>query len=343
MTITMKAYELGPQTGVESLTPVTRPVPQPGPGEVLLKVRLVCLNARDVQVIEGRYGAKKAENRIPVAEGLGEVVALGEGVTALALGDRAIGAHFTGWLDGPFNPRYFGIDYGITHDGWLAEYIRFPADALVRVPDALSDEQAAPLSASALTAWHAVVEVGAVKAGDLVLALGTGGVAIWALKIARMHGARVAITSSSDEKLALARQMGADVTVNYRTHPDWAAELLRQTGGRGADIVAETGGQATLPQSIAAAAPHARIVFISVAGADQAVPLNIGASIGKNLNFRGIAAGSRAMLRRLVDAAVVNGLEPAVDRCFTFDQAQAAYAWLRSGGHVGKVLIRVAD
>lgn len=343
MTAMMKAYEIGAQNGVEALTATTRPIPQAGPGEVVLKVRLVCLNARDVQVMEGRYGAKKPENRVPVSEGVGEVVALGVGVETVALGDRAICAHLAGWLDGAFSPRYFAQDYGITHDGWLADYVKLPASALVRVPDALSDEQAAPLAASALTAWHAVVEVGAVKAGDLVLALGTGGVAIWALKIAKMHGARVAITSSSDEKLALARHMGADYTVNYRTHTDWAAELLRQTAGRGANIIAETGGQGTLPQSIAAAAPNGRIVFISVQGADQAVPLNVGASIGKNLSFKGIAEGSRAMLQRLVDAVAANGIEPAIDRRFTFDEAQAAYGWLKGGAHVGKVLIRIAD
>lgn len=339
----MKAYTIGAQTGIDALTAVTLPMPEAGPGEVVLKVRLVCLGARDVQIMEGRYGPKKPESRVPVSEGLGEVVALGEGVTSIALGARAICAHFTGWLDGAFTPRYFGVDYGISHDGWLAQYISLPADALVTVPDALSDEQAAALSASALTAWHALVEVGQIKAGDLVLALGTGGVAIWALQIAKAHGALVAITSSSDEKLDLARSLGADYTVNYRTHPDWEAELLRQTGGRGADIVAETGGQGTQGKSVSAAAPNGRIVFISVAGSDQAAPLNVGATIGKNLTLKGIASGSRAMLQRLVHATAANNIQPVIDSRFGFEDARAAYAHLKAAGHVGKIMIRVAD
>jgi NADPH:quinone reductase-like Zn-dependent oxidoreductase len=339
----MKAYEIGAQTGVDALTATTRPMPEAGPGEVVLKVRLVCLGARDVQIVEGRYGPKKLEARVPVSEGLGEIVALGEGVDGLAVGDRVIGTHFTGWIDGAFTPRYFGVDYGVTHDGWLAEYVKLPAHALVKVPDSVGDEQAAALSASALTAWHAVVEVGQVKAGDLVLALGTGGVAIWALQIAKAHGALVAITSSSDEKLELARKLGADYTVNYRTHPDWDAELLRQTGGRGADIVAETGGQGTQAKSVAAAAPNGRIVFISVAGGDQAAPLNVGATIGKNLTLKGIAAGSRAMLQALVHAVAANDIQPVIDRHFAFDEAVDAYNHLKAAGHVGKVMIRVAN
>jgi NADPH:quinone reductase-like Zn-dependent oxidoreductase len=337
----MKAYELGPQTGLESLTLTTRPDPVAGFGEVVLKVRMVALNNRDIQVLEGRYGAKKPETRIPVSEGVGEVVALGEGVSSVALGDRAVFAHFANWLDGAFALSHFGTDYGMTHDGWLAEYIKVPAAALVKVPDGLSDEQAAPLASSALTAWHAVVEVGKVKAGDTVLALGTGGVAIWALQIAKAAGARVVITSSSDEKLDLARKLGADVTINYRTHPAWEAEVLKATGG--ADIIVETGGLGTQAQSVLAAAANARISFISVAPQADAAPMNIGLIIYKNLVLKGIAEGSRAMLASLLRAIELHQIQPVIDSTFTFDQAPAAYAHLKTGSHVGKILIRVAD
>lgn len=336
----MKAYELGTQDGISALTEVTRPDPVAGPGEAVLKVRLIGLNNRDVQVIEGRYGAKKAPERVPLSEGVGEVVALGEGATGIAVGDRAVFAHFATWTDGAFAMSAFGHDIGITHDGWLAEYIKVPASALVRVPDGLSDEQAAPLASAAVTAWNAVVAVGQVKPGDLVLALGTGGVAIWTLQIAKAHGAQVAITSSSDEKLDLARKLGADFTVNYAQHPDWAAELLRQTGGRGADIIAETGGQGTLPLSINAAAANGRIVLIAVGSADGPMP-NYGGIIGKNLVIKGITEGSRAMLAGLVDCIAANDIQPVIDRTFTFDQAREAYAYLKSGGHVGKVLIKL--
>lgn len=336
----MKAYEIGAQDGISALTEVTRPDPVAGPGEAVLKVRLIGLNNRDVQVIEGRYGAKKASERVPLSEGVGEVVALGEGASGIAVGDRAVFAHFATWIDGPFAMSAFGHDVGITHDGWLAEYVKVPASALVRVPDSLSDEQAAPLASAAVTAWNAVVAVGQVKPGDLVLALGTGGVAIWTLQIAKAHGAQVAITSSSDEKLELARKLGADFTVNYAEHPDWAAELLRQTGGRGADIIAETGGQGTLPLSINAAAANGRVVLIAVGSADGPLP-NYGGIIGKNLVIKGITEGSRAMLAGLVDCIAANDIQPVIDRTFGFDEARDAYAYLKSGGHVGKVLIKV--
>jgi NADPH:quinone reductase-like Zn-dependent oxidoreductase len=333
------AYPIGPQNGLASLTATTRPEPVPGPGEAVLKVRMLALNNRDVQVLEGKYGAKKPEDRVPGSEGVGEVISLGEGVQGITPGDRAVFAHFVNWLEGPFAGAYFGADYGITHDGWLAEYIKVPAAALVKVPDSLSDEQVCGLASSALTAWNAVVAVGQVKPGDLVLALGTGGVAIWALQIAKAKGAKVAITSSSDAKLDLARKLGADYTVNYRDHPDWEVELLKQTGGAGADIVVETGGQAGLAKSLGAAATNGRIVLIAVGPAPDAPLPNFGAIIGKNLTIKGIAEGSRAMLADLLETIAASNIQPVIDRSFAFDSANEAYAHLASGSHVGKVVI----
>ncbi len=337
----MKAYVLGSQEGISSLALTDRPDPVAGPGEAVLKVRLACLNNRDIQILEGRYGARKAEDRIPLAEGLGEVVSVGEGVSAVAVGDRAVCPHFVAWNDGPFDMAYFGKDLGTFLDGWAAEYIKVPASALVKVPAGVADEAAAALAAATLTAWHAVCVIGEVKAGDLVLALGTGGVSMAALQIAKANGAFVAITSSSDEKLEEARKMGADYTVNYRSHADWPAELLRQTGGRGADIIAETGGQHTLPQSINAAAVNARISLIGVGSADGPLP-NYGAIIGKNLVIKGIASGSRGMLVDLLRAMDANGFAPVVDKTFAFDEMAEALDYLKSGGHQGKVMIRVA-
>lgn len=335
----MKAYQLGAQEGISSLTSVTRPDPVAGPGEAVLKVRYACLNNRDIQILEGRYGAKKPQDRVPFSEGMGEVIALGEGATGIAVGDRAVFPHFYKWQDGPFDLAHFGADVGITIDGWAAEYIKVPASALVRVPDALTDEQAAPLASATVTAWNAIVEVGKVKAGDLVLALGTGGVAMAALQIAKANGALIAITSSSDSKLARAKKLGADFTVNYTEHPDWVAELLRQTGGRGADIVVETGGQHTLPQSINAAAVEGRIVLVGVGAGERPLP-NYGAIIGKNLTIRGIASGSRGMMFRLLRAMQATGFAPVIDRVFDFDEAAAACEYLKSGSHLGKVMIK---
>lgn len=338
----MKAYQIGSQTGLDSLTATTRPDPVAGPGEAVLKVKLVCLNHRDMLVLEGRYGARRPEDRIPLSEGVGEVISVGEGVTSVKVGDRAVFAHFVTWIDGDFSQAAFGSDLGITHDGWLAEQVKVPAAALIPVPAAVTDKQVAPLASSGLTAWHAVVEVGKVKAGDTVLALGTGGVSIAALQIAKANGARVVITSSSDDKLALARSLGADITINYRTTPDWAAEVAKATDGKGADIVVETGGYATLSQSITASAVNGRIVIIgALAGASSDGLPNYGAIIGKNLVLKGIAEGSRAMLARLVRAVEANGIEPVIDRVFPFEEAREAYGYLHSGAHVGKVMIEV--
>lgn len=338
----MKAYVIGEQNGVESLTPTTRPEPVAAPGQVVLAPRLVSLNNRDVQIVRGVYGAKKAVDRVPVSEGVGEVVAIGDGVSGFSIGDRAIAPHFVSWTGGDFGFHAFAHDLGVTHDGWLAERVVVPASALVRLPEALGDRQVAALSAAALTAWNAVVEVGQVKAGDLVLVLGTGGVSTSALQIAKANGARVAVTSSSDDKLALARELGADIAINYRTHPDWAAELMKATGGAGADIIVETGGPATLGQSLAAAAVNARVVIIGVtAGTATGGLPNYGTIIGKNLTLRGIAEGSRAMLVRLLRAVEANGIEPVVSKVFPFAQAGDAYAYLAAGEHVGKVMIEI--
>ena len=338
----MKAYEIGAQDGLGSLRAVERANPVAGPGQAVLAVRKLCLNHRDMLVLKGTYGPRKPETRIPCSDGVGEVVAVGEGVTAVKPGDRVVCPHFVSWIGGDFAMSAFGSDLGITLDGWLAEQIVVPAAALIVLPDTVSDEQAATLPAAGLTAWQAVVEVGKVKAGDLVLALGTGGVSILALQIAKMSGAQVAITSSSDAKLAEARKLGADFTVNYKTDPDWPAALAKATGGRGADIIVETGGLATLSQSINAAAANARIVLIgALAGAAENPLPNFGTIIGKNLVIKGITEGSREMLARFVTAVAANGLTPVIDKRFPFADAAAAYAHLAAGDHMGKVMIEV--
>ena len=338
----MKVYEIGAQEGLGSLRSAKRAELVAGPGEAVLRVRAVCLNHRDLLVLGGTYGARRPETRVPVSDGVGEVTAIGDGVTGIVIGDRAVCVHFVSWIDGMFAMSAFAHDLGITHDGWLAEYIKVPASALVKIPPALSDERAAPLAAAGVTAWNALVEFGKVRAGDTVLALGTGGVAIMALQIAKMHGARVAITSSSDAKLEVARQLGADITINYRTSPDWAAALMAETGGAGADIIVETGGLATLSQSIAAAAVNGRIAIIgALAGPTSEATANYSTIIGKNLLLRGIAEGNRAMLAALVRAVAANGLTPVIDKIFPFEQAAEAYACLKSGEHLGKVMIKL--
>ncbi len=336
----MKAFQLGERKGLDSLTATTRPDPVATPGTAIVAPRLVSLISRDLQILRGTYGGDQPVERIPVSEGVGEVIAVGEGVTEVKPGDRVICGHFAHWLDGKFRPDVvFGHDIGVNQDGWLAEKVALPAASLIKVPESLADKDVAALASAALTAWNALVEMCHVKAGDIVLCLGTGGVSMAALKIAKMHGARVAITSSSDEKLALARELGADITVNYRSHPEWAAELMAQTGNAGADIVIETGGEDTMGQSIAAAAVNGRIVVIGVTpGKGPAIPDYV-AFIAKNITIRGIANGSRAMFLDLLRAIEANRMETVVGKVFKFDDAPQAYAYFAAAEHVGKVMI----
>ncbi|GFZ68475.1 NADPH:quinone oxidoreductase [Pseudomonas amygdali pv. eriobotryae] len=292
-----------------------------GPGQAIVAPRLVSLISRDVQILHGVYGARQEPERIPVSEGVGEVIAVGEGVSQVKVGDRVICGHSPDWLEGPFRIDVFAHDVGVTHDGWLA------------------DKDVAALASAGLTAWNALMEVCKVKPGELVLCLGTGGVALAALKLARLHGARVAITSSSDEKLDIARQLGADITINYRTHPDWAAQVMALTNNTGADVILETGGQDTLGQSIAAAAVNGRIAVIGVTPEKHSPIPDYLSLILKNVTIRGIANGSRAMFVDLIRAIEANGVETVVARTFKFADAPQAYAYFAAAKHIGKVLI----
>lgn len=335
----MKAFQIGNQQGLDSLTATTRPAPVAGPGEVLVAPRLVGLISRDVQLLRGVYGARQAPERIPVSEGVGEVIAVGAGVGNVKPGDRVVCGHFPSWLDGEFHPDVFAHDIGISHDGWLAERVVLPAAAVIQVPASLADQDVAALASAGLTAWNALVEVCKVKPGELVLCLGTGGVSLAALKLAKLRGARVAITSSSDEKLHIVRELGADITINYRQHPDWAAQLMALTDNGGADVIIETGGQDTLGQSIAAAAANARIAVIGVTPGQQSPIPNYLSLILKNVTIRGIANGSRKMFLELLRATAANRIETVISKTFKFADAPAAYAYFAAQQQVGKVLI----
>ncbi|MEM1089842.1 MAG: NAD(P)-dependent alcohol dehydrogenase [Pseudomonadota bacterium] len=333
----VSAYEVGEQAGLASLSRVSREVGEPGPGEVLVKTQAASLNYRDIMVLEGRYGAKKPEDRIPVGDGAGEVVAVGANVAGISVGDRVSAPHFNLWLDGEYNPSIFAADMGNSADGWLAEVVRLPASACVTLPNNLSFESAAALGAAGITAWRVVEVLGKVKAGDVVLTLGTGGVSIMSLQIAKMNGAKVVITSSSNEKLELARSLGADSTINYRERADWENAVLEETGG--ADIVVETVGLSTLDQSLAACAPNARLGFLGALGGMPAEGPKLTAMLIKNVVVQGITAGSRKNFADLLRACSLNGVRPHIDRRFSFDEAPAALEYLASAQHVGKVVI----
>lgn len=334
-----QAFEIGAQSGLGSLRKRTRQLTGIPAGEVLVRVRAAALNHRDLSIVKGQYGAKKAETRVPGGDGAGEVVALGDSVEGVAIGDRVTAPHFVRWIDGDYDPAIFAADLGSSRDGWFAEYILLPATALVQVPRRMSFEDAAALGAAGITAWTVLQTLGEMKPGDWVLTLGTGGVSMLALQIASLAGAQVAITSSSDAKLAVARELGADITVNYRQDPDWAATVRAATGGRGIDIVVETVGLATLEQSLSACAPNARIGLLGALGGRPEDGVQLGSLILGNVILKGITSGSRRMLEDLLAAFDANRVRPKIDRVFPFADTPAAYDYLANASHIGKVVI----
>lgn len=332
----MKAWEIGDQRGIDSLRLSERSNPVALHGQAVLAVKACALNHRDLKIARDDYGPPKPATRIPLADVAAEVVSIGEGVTNVVPGDLVGATHFTGWIDGDFDPKDFGQDLGNNADGVLAERIVLPADCLFKLPSNLSLVQSSTLGAAGATVWSTVQRLGQIKAGDTVLSLGTGGVSVFAMQIAKMNGARTVITSSSDEKLERMRALGADVTVNYRSNPEWEKEIVAKTGG--VDIVVETVG-GTLRQSLYCCAPNARVGLIGTLAQGE---LSLSGLLSKNIVLKGITSGSRTMLEEFVDAIEVGGFEPIVDRVFDFDDAREAYRYLASGAHIGKVVIRVS-
>jgi NADPH:quinone reductase-like Zn-dependent oxidoreductase len=335
----MRAYRIHEANGPGSLTRDDRPEPEAGPGRVVVRVRAASLNYRDLLVIKGLYSRNLPLPMVPLSDGAGEVVEVGPGVTRFQPGDRVAGCFFSDWVDGPLDDRASKSALGGAVDGMLAERVALPESGLVKVPDHLSFEEASTLPCAALTAWHALMEGGGLKAGQSVLIQGTGGVSLFALQFATMAGARVIATSSSDAKLARVRDLGASDGINYKTTPDWDVAARNLTEGRGVDHVIEVGGAGTLPRSMKAVKLGGHIALIGVLGGGGEIdprPL-----LMKNIRLQGIYVGSRAMFETMNRAIALHKLKPIIDRVFPFDQAVAAYQHLESGTHFGKVVIRV--
>ena len=334
----MKAYELQGPSGVEGMALVDKPTPSPGPGEVLVRLTAATLNYRDLLIVRGGYGSRQKFPLIPVSDGAGIVEAVGAGVKALKPGDRVIGSFLASWLGGEPSEEKLRGALGGGLDGVLAQYRVFPVLALVRTPDHLSDIEAAALPCAALTAWSAVVKLGAIKPGDVVLTQGTGGVSLFALQFAKLCGARVIATSSSEAKIEKLKALGADVTLNYKTTPDWG-KIARGLAGNGVDLVVEVGGVGTLNESIRATRIGGTIAFIGVlAGAPQGetrLPL----MVMQQQRLQGVTAGSVEDLQAMVKAIAQSGMRPVIDKTFAFEEAKAAFAHLASGRHFGKVAI----
>jgi NADPH:quinone reductase-like Zn-dependent oxidoreductase len=336
----MKVWELKDAFGPGHLKKGERPEPVPGPNQVLVRMRAASLNYRDTLIIRGGYGPRVKVPLIPVSDGMGEVVAVGEGVRRVAVGDRVAPAYFQTWIGGEPAPEKFAGSLGGPIDGVLARFMCLNEQGVSRVPDHLSDEEAACLPCAALTAWSAVVTQGRVGPGDTVLVQGTGGVALFALQFAKMAGARVILTSSRDDKLARGRQLGADEVINYRTTPEWDRVVKNMTGGEGCDHVVELGGAGTLERSIRAARLGGAVSLIGVlSGARAEMPLPL--VVMRNLRLQGVTVGSRDGFEAMCRAIGRHHSRPVVDRVFGFDDVPAAFAHLEGGHHMGKVCIRI--
>jgi NADPH:quinone reductase-like Zn-dependent oxidoreductase len=336
----MKCFELQGPDGVEGLKLVDRPTPKPGPGQVLVRIKAATLNYRDLLTVKGGYGSRQKFPLIPLSDGAGVVEATGAHVREFAPGDRVIGSFFETWIGGEPSAAKMQGALGGAVDGVLAEYRVFPSQALVRTPDHLTDVEAAALPCAALTAWSAVVKLGGVKAGQAVLTQGTGGVSIFALQFAKMCGARVIATSSSDAKLERLKSLGADATINYKTTPNWgkkARELTRQ----GVDLVVEVGGVGTLNESIRATRIGGIIAFIGVLAGPPPTELRLPLMVLQQQRLQGVTVGSVEDLQAMCDAIDINKMRPVIDRTFPFDQVSAAFAHMASGAHFGKVAIAV--
>jgi len=339
----MRAYQILHGANIEGLQCIDYPERALGVGEVRIRVHAVSLNYRDLMVASGNYLVSVEDPIIPCSDGAGEVLAVGPGVSRVQVGDRVAGSFFPYWIDGGPTPIKKRNGLGGDIDGMLAEEVILHEDALAIVPASLNFLEASTMPCAAVTAWNALfVSSNDVKPGDTVLFLGTGGVSILGLQLARAAGLRTIVTSSSNEKLAKARELGAHHTINYKTIPEWQDEVLHLTGNLGASVVLEVGGQGTVNRSVAAVAMGGTVAIIGgVSGFGGEV--NPATLLGAAKRMVGIHVGSRTMLEDVLRFADVAAIKPVIDRVFPFGQAQEAYRYLASGAHFGKVVIDVTD
>jgi NADPH:quinone reductase-like Zn-dependent oxidoreductase len=335
----MKAYRLHEFSGPSGLKLEDIPNPAPGPGEVLVRLRAISLNYRDLMMTKGVYNPKLKLPIVPVSDGAGEVVATGAGADRYKEGERVVVPFMPGWLEGPPDEEKARSALGGGGPGLLAEQAVIPAAALLPIPGHFSFEEAAALPCAGVTAWNAVVASGHIKPGDAVLVLGTGGVSLFALQFARLAGARVIATSGSDQKLARALQLGASDGINYKSTPEWDKRVRELTAGIGVDQVIEVGGAGTLPKSVRSVRLGGYIALIGVlSGLGEISPLPI---LMKNIRVQGIFVGSRSMFQDMNRAIETSQLRPVIDRVFPFEQAVAALEHLEGGAHFGKVVVRI--
>jgi NADPH:quinone reductase-like Zn-dependent oxidoreductase len=325
---------------VDQIHIIERANPQPGPGQVLIRVRATSLNSRDQAVVAGTYvGGAVNRDTIPLSDGAGEVTAVGAGVSRFSPGSRVVATFFQTPPSGPvFGPR---AALGSPLDGMLAEQVVLYEDGVVPIPNGLSFEEAACLPCAGVTAWHGLMRAGkSLTNGNSVLVLGTGGVSMFALQFAKTAGAQVIVTSSSDKKIARAKALGASAGINYTRTPEWDKEVLSLTGGRGVDCVIEVGGLGTLNRSFHTLASGGKVVLIGVL-TGRAGEVNPYSLMPRSGSLHGIFVGDREMFEQMNRAIEISAIKPIVDKIFPFDEAPAAYRHHASGKFIGKVVIRI--
>jgi NADPH:quinone reductase-like Zn-dependent oxidoreductase len=336
----MKAYEVQ-QFGVDDLALVEQEDPKPAPNEVVVKFHAASLNYRDLMVVTGTYNPRMKLPAVPLSDGAGEVVEVGDAVTKWKVGDRVMPIFAQRWIFGDTTEekRRTSLGAGAQWDGTLREFGAFDQEGLVRIPDHLSYEEASTLPCAAVTAWHALAVSGDLKAGESVLTLGTGGVSIFALQIAKMFGARIYSTTGSDEKIARLKELGVSEVINYRSREDWDVAIMELTAKRGVDHVVEVGGSGTLAKSLNAVRFGGHVAMIgALTGPAGFNPTTV---FMKSVRLQGIFTGPRTMFEDLVSAITVSEMHPVIDRVFEFTEAREAMHYMQSGAHFGKVVIKI--
>lgn len=334
----MKRYVLGETPGVDSWqAEIVNDAPL-GPKDVRVDMRAWSLNYRDLMVAEGTYGGRRLAGLVPLSDGAGEVIEIGSEVSRFKVGDNIATCFFRDWHEGDLTPAKGKTARGGGIDGVLAERMVFGEESIVRAPENLSNCEAATLPCAGLTAWHALYDAHRLQPGQTVLVQGTGGVSTFALQFAKAGGARVIVTSSSNDKLSHAEDLGADERINYNETPDWERAAFELTGGAGVDMIVEVGGSDTLPRSLRAVRYGGTVAVIGVLSGGQ-VQFPVGFLFSKNVQMKGIYVGSRTQFEAMNRAIEVNDIHPVVDREFGFDDAVDALRFLQKGEHVGKVVI----
>ena len=334
----MRAYAITNAFGIDNLNAVERDPPKPGPGEVVMQVRACSLNYRDLLMVRGEYNPKQPLPLVPLSDGAGEIVAIGDGVTKVGIGDK-VTTLFSPYRQGGRPTRAtISKNLGGPLDGALQEQLLLPADGVVPMPAHLGFEQAATLPCAGVTAWNALAAQGQLQRGDTVLTIGTGGVSIFALQIAKLMGMRVIVTSRSAKKAERARELGADFCIDTSATPDWPKEVRKLVGGEGVDQVIEVGGVGTLEQSIRAVRPGGQVSLIGVL-AGNAKPLNLTPVLMQNIRIQGVFVGDAQVATAFAHAVAKEKLTPVIDRVFPASEVREAFRFMERGDHFGKIVV----